>query len=171
MTYEKQTKAKSGEEFIKNYEGGLKLNRYNADVKGEDWTIGYGHKLFNNPIQSITKEEAQKLFDKDVEKMITTSFESFLKRYNIQLTQHQFDAMLSFTFNMGENIWSDNPDSSAEIMKNFLIKGDYSEEATRKAFSMYMGSKANDGHIARRNDEINMFLYGDYKREYDYTRP
>ena len=58
-----------------------------------------------------------------------------------------------------------------ETRKNFLKAGDFSEEATKKAFAIYMGSRADDGHIARRNDEVEMFLYGDYEREYDYSRP
>jgi hypothetical protein len=45
-------------------------------------------------------------------------------------------------------------------MVNFLIKGDYSEEATRAAFMTYRGGGAYDN---RRNREINLFVNGVYE--------
>ena len=68
-------------------------------------------------------------------------------------------------------LWGNDEASSREAMKKFLKDGDYSQEAIQKAFATYMGENAEEGHVARRNDEIEMFLYGDYERDYDYTRP
>lgn len=51
-------------------------------------------------------------------------------------------------------------------MRDFLIAGDYSEEATRAAFAVYMGSRAAPGHIKRRISEINIFLYNIYDSEH-----
>lgn len=56
-------------------------------------------------------------------------------------------------------------------MRDFIIKGDYSEKATRAAYSVYMNERALPGTIARLNDGIELFLNGDYQRNYNYSRP
>jgi len=96
-----------------------------------------------------------------MQKMITSTLVPFLRENNIILSQQQFDAMVSFTYNFGEYSWGKN---GYQTMKNFLIAGDFSDAATRKAFSMYMGKRQLPGQIKRRIDEIEMFLSGDYRR-------
>ena len=162
------------EAFLKDYEQCL-LESYDANPPNGDWTIGWGHKLSeysgnrNNPNITWTQARADSTFVSDLDRMINATFVPFLVSNNISLSQNQFDAMASFTYNYGQNTWS--PTSSYDTIKNFILVGDYSEGATRIAFSMYMGSRQPAGLIARRNDEIEMFLYGDYSRDYDYTRP
>ena len=56
-------------------------------------------------------------------------------------------------------------------MREFVRKNDWSEEAVRKAYAVYMGPKALDGTIARHNDGIELILTGDYNRDYNYERP
>ena len=162
------------ERFIKDYEK-CSLISYDANPPLGDWTIGWGHKLHeyignkNNPNISWTQAEADSTFTSDLNRMINTTFVPFLKDNNIMLSQNQFDAMTSFTYNFGEYTWDAN--TGYETIRNFISAGDYSQAATRVAFSMYMGSRQPDGLIARRNDEIEMFLYSDYSRDYNYTRP
>ncbi|NLD46728.1 MAG: hypothetical protein GX660_05945 [Clostridiaceae bacterium] len=58
-------------------------------------------------------------------------------------------------------------------MRDFIKKGDYSEKATKEAFSMYMGSKAARGTIARMNDRYQIFMGFEkdkYIREYNYSQ-
>ena len=60
--------------------------------------------------------------------------------------------------NYGQNIWDETQVGTyGETMRKFLLSGDYSEAATKKAFAEY--SRTN---TTRRNQEMNMFLYGDY---------
>ena len=156
--------------FIRNYEQ-LFLTSYDAVPGTGDWTIGWGHKLHNysgqrnNPSITWTLEQAEQAFVDDMQTQAYTSFIPFLIENNISLMQQQFDAMLSWTFNFGEFIWDENEvGTDGEAMRNFLLAGDFSEQATRAAFAYYMGSRAYAGHILRRLDEIDMFLFGYYER-------
>jgi len=156
--------------FIRNYEG-FSLTSYDAVPGTGDWTIGWGHKLHNysgqrnNPNITWTLEQAEQAFIDDMQLQAYTSFIPFLIENNITLTQQQFDAMLSWTFNFGEFIWDEREvGREGEAMRNFLLAGDFSEQVTRAAFARYMGGNAEEGHILRRLDEIDMFLFGYYER-------
>ena len=159
--------------FIKTYEGFL-LTSYDALPPKGDWTIGWGHKLIeysgnkNNPNITWTQKKADEMFVADSKKMVNTTFLPFLRNNDIWLTQQQFYAMLSLTYNFGQNVWGEG---NCPTIQNFLIAGYYSKAALEKAYAIYMGDRQPAGLIARRNDEMQMFLFGDYKRDNNYTRP
>lgn len=88
-----------GIQFIKDYEG-LKLYKYN-DMAGHA-TIGYGHKIQSGESfpDTITKEEAEELLQKDLvkyEKIVN----NFISANGVTLNQNQFDALVSMVFNLG----------------------------------------------------------------------
>ena len=61
------------------------------------WTIGYGHTKGVKAGQSVTLEGAQDLLRQDLK-----NFEDWVnKLIRVQLTQGQFDALVSFCFNLG----------------------------------------------------------------------
>ena len=89
-----------GENLIKNFEG-LRLNAY-RDVAGV-WTIGYGSTRYHDgrpvkPGDKLTNDvQATALF-------INTlgQYENAVNNYvKVLLTQNQFDALVSFTYNEG----------------------------------------------------------------------
>ena len=92
-----KTTGNGGIALIKQYEG-LRLTTY-KDAVGIP-TIGYGH--VENPIppggtRTITAEDAEQIlredlqrFEHDVNNMLT-----------VEVTQNQFDALVSFAFNLG----------------------------------------------------------------------
>jgi GH24 family phage-related lysozyme (muramidase) len=99
--------------LIKNYEG-KSLKLYDASVglgkkpsSNPDWTIGWGHKVYagtaeyNKYKNGITKVKAKELFESDKNVILTTSFVPMLKKYKINLTQGQFDAMFLYTYQFG----------------------------------------------------------------------
>jgi len=94
----------NGEALIKSYEK-LRLVAY-RDSKGV-LTIGWGHtgaagELQVTPGLRITEEEADRQFAEDIRK-----FESIVSRcVKVQLSQNQFDALVSFEFNTGELVKS-----------------------------------------------------------------
>ena len=92
--------SKQAETFLKSYEA-FSSTVYDASDGNGDWTIGYGHKTDKNAAP-ITKEQASKLFSYDLKEAIETTFVPFLRENGIILTQNQFDAMVSFTFNFGD---------------------------------------------------------------------
>ena len=88
---------KYGEKLIKNFES-CKLFAYKADKSEKYYTIGWGHygaDVGKNAI--ITKETADKIFRNDI-KYFETSVNSCLK---VKVTQSMFNALVSFTYNVG----------------------------------------------------------------------
>lgn len=88
----------NGLDIIKKYEGCyLKAYKCPAGV----WTIGYGHTAGVKSGMSISKAEAEKLLKEDCE-----AFEKYVNSKSIvpltdELNQNQFDALVSFAFNVG----------------------------------------------------------------------
>ena len=85
---------KAGEDFIKKWER-LRLNAYD-DGYGVH-TIGYGHTATTNPGDRITKEQAEELFQDDVERYVRC----INNNVEVYLTQNQFNALVSWCFNVG----------------------------------------------------------------------
>lgn len=85
------------EEVLKEHEG-LRLKTYRCP--SGVLTIGYGHTKNVKPDDVINKETAHRFFVEDVEEV-----EKLLdaERYSTALSQGQYDALVSFIFNLG---WS-----------------------------------------------------------------
>lgn len=88
--------SEAGVDFIKMFEG-LTLTAY--QLPGEQYfTIGYGHYGKEvKPGQRITEAQAETLLKADLEK-----FEEWVNTIPpFELNQNQFDALVSFTYNLG----------------------------------------------------------------------
>jgi len=82
-------------ELIKEYEG-LRLHAY-QDSAGV-WTIGWGHTGDVKRGQSITIHQAEALLALD----IGIAAAAVNRHVEAPLSQNMFDALVSFTFNLGE---------------------------------------------------------------------
>lgn len=81
-------------ELIKQFEG-LRLEAYLCPAG--IWTIGYGHTSGVSPPNSfITIQEADEYLHRDV-----AAIEIQLNKLNLSLRQCQWDAIVSFVFNIG----------------------------------------------------------------------
>lgn len=89
-----KTISKKGLDLIKKYEG-LRLEAY-KDSAGI-LTIGYGHTKTVKPGMVINQDMANLLLKTDVMDAET----AVRDLVNIELTQNQFDALVSFVFNVG----------------------------------------------------------------------
>lgn len=83
-----------GIELIKHFEG-LESKAYVCP--GGKWTIGYGHTKGVKPGDEVTEEQAEEFLRADL-----IEAERYVATYvHVPLRQNQFDALVSFVFNVG----------------------------------------------------------------------
>ena len=142
------TISQQGRDFIKQFER-LKLQAYKPVDTEKYYTIGYGHYGADvKKDMTITKEKAEALFKADIEPL-----ERELNKLNINFTQGQFDALVSWLFNLGVG----NFISSTMYKKIMAKAGD--EEITDQMIKWVMSNgKPLNGLKKRRVAEANMFL-------------
>lgn len=87
--------SQEGIKLIEEFEG-CRLTAYQDSVGV--WTIGYGHTKNVKRGQVITREQAEHYLIQDVAKA-ESNVNSFNSKYH--WTQNQFDALVSFAFNIG----------------------------------------------------------------------
>lgn len=106
--------------LIKEFEG-LRLKAYKCP--GGVWTIGYGHTAGVKPGMVITEAQAEEYLKADL-----IAFERYLNGLGLALNQNQFDALVSFIYNVGTGNFSSstllrkvraNPQDNS-IMDEFL---------------------------------------------------
>lgn len=136
--------------LIKQFEG-CKLTAYQDSVGV--WTIGYGwtQPVDGKPIRAgmtIKQETAERLL-----KTGLVSYESGVSRLvKVGLTQGQFDALVSFTYNLGSRSLS----TSTLLRK--LNAGDYAGAADEFLRWNKAGGKVLNGLTRRREAERALFL-------------
>lgn len=88
-----------GVALIKQFEG-LELEAY-QDIAGI-WTIGYGHTGADvKPGQIITEAEAEAILKRD----LGPREQAVSRLSKVELNQNEFDALVSFVYNVGENAY------------------------------------------------------------------
>ncbi|TMU56474.1 lysozyme [Flagellimonas algicola] len=148
----------NGISLIKKHEG-LELQAYKDPIG--IWTIGYGHTKDVAQGQAVTKEEAEKFLREDL-----GVAEGAVKKYvldkGIPLQQHQFDALVSLVFNVGQhNIFTkkyNNGFVSGSTLYNRLLVFDFDGAADRFLDFVRAGGKIFNGLKRRRADEKSLFL-------------
>ncbi|MBQ3182248.1 MAG: InlB B-repeat-containing protein, partial [Clostridia bacterium] len=144
-----------GIDFIKSLEG---FSQY-AYWDYEQWTIGYGTACEENEYPNgITEAEADALLRSAVVKY-ELYVNDFVSSNSIELNQNQYDALVSFTYNLG-NIWG-----NSFTLKTYLINGieNYTDDQIKAAFGEHVtaGGQVLAGLVSRRNLEAELFLSGD----------
>ena len=135
----------NGLNLIKEFEG-LRLQAYQCSAN--IWTIGYGHTADVSANDVITEEEALSFLRQDV-----AESERTVNQYvHVPLTQNQFDALVSFVFNLGVG----NFRTSTLLRK--LNAGDDDGAAQEFGCWIHAGGKALPGLVRRREAERALFL-------------
>ena len=149
-----------GIQFLKAREG---VHNRAYKLAGEQYyTIGVGHTydpaITGNTVWTDAQVDAA--LKKDLKK-----FEGFVLEYvNIPLTQNQFDALVSYTFNRGKG-------GMKQLSENSHTVREYGENIVK-----YWGSATQykDALIKRRTLEQDLFMNGNYgsqKKGNPYTEP
>ena len=149
-------------EMIKHHEG-VRFKPYQCPAKL--WTIGVGHVLYPNqgkmPIDQRSgyalHPEDNRAFSKDEVNAILRAdlarFEKGVATYcPVPLTQGQFDALVSFSFNVGLGTLQ------RSTMRQKVIRGDMAGAAEELLKYCMAGGKILKGLQKRRIDERAVFL-------------
>lgn len=139
------------ENLIKKFEGfSAKAYPDPGSKDGYPWTIGYGHTRGVKRGDIITQQQATEYLAKDI-----IAYEDEVKsQVKIALNQNQFDALVSFVYNIGPGQFE------TSTMLKLLNVGDISGAAQQ-----FPRWNKNDGQIIkglvrRRQAEMEWFLRG-----------
>ena len=137
--------SQAGIDLIKRWEG-FRSNAYLCP--GNVWTIGYGHTKNVHQGMCISKAQAEELLKDDLR-----YFENAVRQLSkVELTQGQFDAMVSFSFNVGVNA----------LRKSTLLKlvnqNKFTAASSEFGRWVYANKKRLPGLVKRRAEEKNLFL-------------
>ena len=137
--------SKKGIELITAFEG-LRLEAYLCPANV--WTIGYGHTNNVKKDDCCTKEQAIEFLKSDLK-----FFEDGIKKLvKIELNQNQFDALVSFVFNIGLGAFKNS------TMLKFLNKNHLPLAAGQFDRWIFANGKKINGLIKRRKAEKELFL-------------
>src|SRR5690554_1016441 len=134
-----------GIELIKEHEG-FSSRAYLCPAG--KWTIGYGHTGGVKSGDVISKWQAEELLRKDV-----LTAERAVNRQRLPLNQNQFDALVSFTFNVGVG----NFQKSTLLRKARVNVNDPSIAVEFKKW-VYGGGKVLPGLVKRRQAEAGLYF-------------
>ena len=136
--------SENGIELIKDFEG-RRLVAYQDSVGV--WTIGYGHTKTAHEGRLIIKSTADRLLAEDL-----AEFEKYVDTYvTVALTQNQFDALVSWTYNLGPG----NLQESTMLKK--LNAGDYAAVPDEMRRWNKAGGEVLEGLVRRRDAEAELF--------------
>ena len=141
-----------GIEQIKSFEG-FRSMPY-QDVVGK-WTVGYGHLMIpgdGTVVGSpITMGQATELLRKDLH-----TAEQAVNSCGVELTQNEFDALVSFTYNLGVGAFE-----RSTLLKLLKTGNKTAASGEFPKWSM-AGGKEVPGILRRRHAEQDCFLHATY---------
>lgn len=137
--------SQKGIELVKEFEG-LRLDAY-QDAVGV-WTIGYGHTQGVYPGMHISQAQAIQYLNEDLH----THASGIFKYITVKLNQNQFDALVSFHFNLGANILQGSD------LLDYINRQQWQAAATELKLYNRAGGQVLQGLVRRREAEARLFL-------------
>ncbi len=132
-----------GETLVKSFEG-FSTTTYICPAGVP--TIGYGHT--GNIAGPITKEQGEELFKKDIEKFVGQ-----LKPYiDVELTDNQFSAVVSFAYNVGVGNFK------ISSLRRYINNKQFDLAANEFPKWIHANGKVLPGLVKRREAEKQLFL-------------
>ncbi len=130
--------------LIKTFEG---FSRLPYRCPAGYLTVGYGHVLRDKQLVAVDEVAAELLLVKDA-----CIAEAAISRLIARpLAQHQFDALVSFTFNLGAGALQ------RSALRRCIQRGEDAAAAQQFLRWVYAGSRVLPGLVARRRAESRMF--------------
>lgn len=117
-------------------------------TKRDVWTIGYGHTKGVQPGDTCTLDQALAYLQDDV----AWAVEAVNRAVTVPLSQPQFDALVSFVYNVGA------PAFFTSTLLKQLDAGDYTSAANDMLDWDYQAGVVLDGLTTRRERERDCFL-------------
>ena len=118
------------------------------------WTVGVGHLIGDG--KKLPKEWNKEFTDEEVDNILCEDLERFeigIQRLTkVSLKQSQFDALVSFSFNVGLGNFQ------SSTLRSKLNRGDYEGASNEFPKWRKAGGKILKGLVKRRADERNLFL-------------
>jgi len=118
------------------------------------WTVGVGHLIGDG--KKLPKEWNKEFTDEEVDNILCEDLERFeigIQRLTkVSLTQSQFDALVSFSFNVGLGNFQ------SSTLRSKLNRGDYEGASNEFPKWRKAGGKVLKGLVRRRADEKALFL-------------
>jgi len=137
--------SQKGIALIKSFEG-LRLKSYQDSVGV--WTIGYGTTRGIGPGMTISNEQAERMLQNDIAR-----FEPEIERLvKVLLNQGQWDALMSFTYNLGAT------NLGSSTLLRLLNAKDYAGAAEQFPRWNKAGGQVLNGLVKRRAAERALFL-------------
>ncbi len=135
----------NGLDFIKKHEA-FRKKMYPDDAGNA--TTGYGRKIGPGEdfSKGITEKQALELLKKDAQGAV----DAVNRDVPVSLSQNQFDALASFTYNLGPQAFRDS------TLRAKIVEG---SEIREHCFTDYhfAGGRADRGLLNRRKDEYSLF--------------
>lgn len=129
-----------GLNLIKEFEG-CRLSAYKCPAG--IWTIGYGHTSGVKPNDKINSLDAERLLRQDI-----VRFEQAVNTIvKVPLNQNQFDALVSFTYNLG-----------AGCLRTLVANRNITQIGNAIKLYNKSNGKVLDGLVRRRNAEYKLFF-------------
>jgi lysozyme len=143
----------NGVELIKKFEG-CKLTAYpDSGTGGAPWTIGYGwtHSVNGLPVQAgmiISQTIAEELLQRGIAQV-----EKYVNQLlHVSVNQNQFDALVSFAYNVGKTKFANS------TLLKLINERNFDGAATQFSYWNKAGSNVLPGLIYRRAAERECFI-------------
>lgn len=160
------TTSNYGISLIKKYEGFTSTVQYDYGNN----SIGYGTN-FDFAVNvvpeiastgKITEEQATRVLREYLKNNAETFLNGVLKGAGIAVNQNQFDALISFTYNVGSNWWYGGNDDGTRYKIRRMLEDNpstWTSNRAQDAFGSWVnaGSVRLEGLVARRKEEATLF--------------
>lgn len=157
-TYQQMTTSRNMIDMIKDVEGFYATPYWDVT----QWSIGYGsacgYDYDNKPELELTEEEAEAMLIDNLEMSYAKKVNEYCAKIGKQPSQNQFDALVSFTYNLGTS-WMSGTNRLSTWLKNPTTE---MELVNAMGVWCRVGGSISYATACRRIREAIVFLHGEY---------